>query len=114
MRTFDRLERQLVAAVLSERPQVPEAGRLLWQAFITLHAARTITMAGAQAITYAEIEAFGRTSRLPLRPRHVAILRAMDDAWLAKVRAVEPGRSSPPPQHPRQEITPAVFDAVFG
>ena len=114
-----RLERQLVAAVTQAKPRVPEAGRLLWSSFGDLHRSRDYGMAGPEPISHAEIEAFARVHRLPLAPAHVAILRAMDDAWLLKVRRAEDrGEGSDDktaksvPRTSTHALTPQLFDAV--
>ncbi|MFO1104604.1 MAG: hypothetical protein U1E34_00775 [Amaricoccus sp.] len=87
---LDRLRRQLVEALqghlaTGRRPAIPEAGGPLWSAFLDLDATRGFHAAGPQPITFAEIEAWGRLTRTPLEPHHVAILRAMDVALLQHV-----------------------------
>jgi hypothetical protein len=110
-----RLRRQLCVAAAADKPNVPEAGRLLWSWFLALHGTRIVTMAGAQAISHAEIEAFSRVEKLTIRPDHVATLRAIDDAWLAKARTSSGGSpESGKLIQSRQEMNPAVFDAMFG
>jgi hypothetical protein len=86
---FARLAEQMVAAVrqhvkTGERIDVPEAGTVLWDAFMQLDAARTFH-AGPNPIGFAEIEAWARLMRWPLQPHHVRVLRAMDSALLATV-----------------------------
>jgi hypothetical protein len=92
MKGFDRLKRQLVEALACNlrtgRPvTVPEAGRLLWSAFIELDGTRGFGEAGPQPIAFAEIEAWCRLKRTPLEPHHVDALRAMDAAMIAHVAA---------------------------
>lgn len=87
---FDRLTAQMVAAVreqvtTGERVDVPEAGALLWDAFMQLDAARTFHAAGPNPIGFAEIEAWARLMRWPLAAHHVALLRATDSALLDAV-----------------------------
>ncbi|KGE79601.1 hypothetical protein LW14_28360, partial [Rhizobium sp. H41] len=65
--------------------QVPAGGEMLWKWFMALHKTRQAGMAGPQAITYAEIMAYSHINRLPIEPRHVAILIAMDQAYLETV-----------------------------
>lgn len=120
MRSFDRLEKHLVAALeraLDKKPaRVPEAGRLLWQWFIALSETRTYHMAGPNPISFGEIEAFARLHRWPIEPRHVAIIRAMDAAWLAHAMARSGAGADKAaiPLSAAQDINPAAFDAVFG
>lgn len=90
MKAFDRLKRQLVEALRDHlrtgRPvAVPEAGRLLWTAFIELDGARGYGDAGPHPVSFAEIEAWCRLKRYPLEPHHVDALRAMDSALIAHV-----------------------------
>ncbi|TFF27510.1 hypothetical protein E3C22_03370 [Jiella endophytica] len=112
---MQRLERQLVAAVTQDKPRVPEAGRLLWSWFVDLHQARRYSMAGPDPISYAEIEAYARMNRLPLEPRHVAVLRKMEDAWMARARRQQSDGQQPgaAPRTSSQPLSPAMFDAVF-
>ena len=117
----ERLRPQLVAALKAHlasgsKPVVLEAGELLWLAFGELSATRTTGFAGPNPITYAEIEAWARLNRWPLQPHHVAVIRALDDAFIEHVYAQRPGvpggkvalRSS------GHAVNPAAFDAVFG
>lgn len=92
MTAHDRLRAQLVAALKvhlhhGDAPDVPEAGRLLWRAFMELDGTRTFHAAGPNPIGFAEIEAWGRLMGYPLAQRHVATLRAMDSALLGHVAA---------------------------
>lgn len=113
----DRLKRQLVAAVTSTKHRVPDAGRLIWMWFTALHSTRHYGMAGATPIAYAEIAAYARINRLPIRADHIAILRAMDDAWLTTTRRrqekIAPGMK-PAPSVSDQEISAKSFDVMFG
>lgn len=88
MKGLDRLRLQLVEALEAHlrtgKPvAVPEAGRLLWAAFVELDGTRAYGSTGPRPIPYVEIEAWSRLTRTPLEPHHVAALRAMDGAFLA-------------------------------
>ena len=115
-----RLERALVDAVTAAKPVVPEAGVLLWNLFMELNASRTYNAVGPNPISYAEIEAFARLHRWPLQPRHVAIIRAMDDAWLAhayrKMQGSEKDADAFDGRRAAEAptLTTSGFDAVFG
>ncbi|SFB82173.1 phage tail assembly chaperone [Tropicimonas isoalkanivorans] len=105
-----RLTRLMVKAVrdsvrAGKAPNLPEAGRVLWGAFMALHRTRSYGGLGPNPITYQEIEAWCRLARMPLEPHHVEILTEMDREWLGG------GKADPAP---RSGITPALFDAVFG
>lgn len=102
MRGMERLKSQMIEAVHGGPQAVPEAGAVLWQAFVALSRTRTIGGLGPNPIGYAEIEAWCRLFRMPLKPHHVEIVVAMDQVWL---------KGSPQKRSP---ITPAAFDAVFG
>jgi len=114
---MERLQEQLVA-VLKARltggdAALPEAGAVFWKIFADLSATRTYHAAGANPISHAEIEAYARLHRWPLEPRHVAIIRALDDAWLDYARQSIGGQQQPR-RSSGQAINPAAFDAVFG
>lgn len=110
MTGFDRLTRQLVAALEAHLaaggpPQVPEAGRLLWAMFLELHGTRTSNGYGPDPLSFAEIGSWARAMDWPLQPRHVAALRAMDAAWMA---AAGRGRGN---GRVVGELTAEAFDA---
>jgi hypothetical protein len=118
MSAFLRLERQLCAAVRDAlaggKARPPIAGLLLWNTFQRLSAGRTYHAAGPNPIALAEIEALCRLIRLPLEPRHVAILVAMDRAWIETALAsrAQPGAKTLP--RITGEANPAVLDAAMG
>ena len=106
---MDRLQEQLVAVLEDRmaggRAQVPEAGLPLWNAFTELAAARTYGFSGPNPIAWAEIEAWARLMRWPLEPRHVRVIRALDQAWMA-----HGGKGAP--TRPTRPLTPEAFDAA--
>lgn len=115
----DRLHQQLVSALArhleGDPPRVPEAGVLLWNLFMAIGAVRTWHAAGPHAISHGEIEAYARLHRWPLRAHHIAIIRALDNAWLAHAygrEAGDPGVGARRAQ--AKPLTSAMFDAVFG
>lgn len=107
-----QLERKGVAMVA-----IPAGGELLWKWFMALHKTRQAGMAGPQPITYAEIVAYSHIHRLPIEPRHVAILIAMDQAYLETVYKKQPqapeGVKVLPPVS-SAAISAGSFDAMFG
>lgn len=74
-------------------PLVPEGGALLWHAFAALNEARQHGAHGPQPIALGEIDAFARLYRVPLRPDHVDVLRALDRVWMEHASAVLTGRA---------------------
>jgi hypothetical protein len=116
-----RLKAQLCAAVeasiAGEKPRPPEAGIPLWNAFHRLSAQRTFHAVGPNPIQPADIVAFCGLHRLPLPPHHVAIILAMDAAWLEaahrRTRAAPEGVKTLPPVSKRP-ISAALLDAVLG
>lgn len=115
------LERQLCAAVRAslegaEGARPPEAGTLLWNAFQRLSARRSYHMAGPNPISFSEVEAYCRLMRLPLEPRHVSVIMAMDQAWLdhAHSRAKPPEGLKASPHISQRQISAALFDAMTG
>jgi len=116
MKPFQRLENQLVAILRNHlatgRPAiVPDAGAILWGAFCDLSASRTMGYSAPNPISYAEIEAWARLHRWPLQSHHVAILRALDNAFVSW--ATSGGRPTIP-RSSGQAVSPTAFDAVFG
>lgn len=114
---FDRLKDQLVDAVRSrlagDRHRLPEAGVDLWNAFCDLAASRTYHHAGPNPISYRDIAAWASLHRWPIEPRHVAIIRAMDEAWMEAVAARIAGKDKAGSGGPQGALSPQLFDAVF-
>ena len=108
----DVMRRHLVGG----NPVVPEAGRDLWRIFVELSASRTYHGAGPNPIQYGEIEAWARLHRWPLEPHHIAIIRAMDDAWLehAYVKMKAPAGNDKLAQRSSQPLSPQLFDVAVG
>lgn len=115
-----RLQRLLVSALkghlAGRNPAVPEAGVLLWNLFMEISASRTYHVSGPNPISHAEIEAYARFNRWPLQPRHIGIIRALDDAWLEHAsRRQGDGTASSNHRHTSaRPLTAAAFDVVFG
>jgi len=108
-----RLQARLCAVLrahLSEgkAPYIPEAGAIFWKAFAALHGARQEGPHGPQPIALVEIEAWARLNRLPFRPEHVAVIRALDRVYLDHARAVLSGKSA----GPLPQMTPELFDVM--
>ena len=120
MTGFDRMTRQLVAAVRGQlagdrRARPPEAGETLWAIYGELAAARVYDPTGPCPIGWEELRAWSQLHRWPLEPRHVPALRAMDLAWLAGVaarRAPAEGVKAAP-HVSSAPISPDLFDATF-
>lgn len=110
------LKRQLEGKGVS-KTKIPAGGELLWKWFMALHKTRQAGMNGPQPITYAEIAAYSRIYSLPIEPRHVAILIAMDQAYLETVYKKQPqgpkGVKVLPPIS-KAPLTAGLFDAQFG
>jgi len=120
MKLLTRLTRQLCAALKAhlagDRPNPPEAGVRLWNAFLALSRTRSYHMAGPEAIRFTEIEAWCRLTRTPLAPHHIRILADMDEAWLehAYARRGTPEGVKAMPQLSKQPLSAKLFDAVVG
>lgn len=123
-RAQTRLRDQLCNALrdhlrLKGRPRVPEAGRLLWSAFIEISAARGFYQFGPAPISFAEIEGWSRLTGTPLAPHHVEIIRAMDEAFVEHFQNAARGEKTPEgvetiQRGSGQALSPALFDAVMG
>lgn len=114
----DRQTRMAVAAVaafLAGGPlRLPAGMGDLWSMFMDLHQTRGLSESGPQPITFAEIDAYARLHRWPLAPHHIALIRALDGAWLTHARRQRSGGKGTLPSGPAPSINPAAFDAVFG
>ncbi|OCJ67609.1 hypothetical protein A6U97_02475 [Agrobacterium tumefaciens] len=96
---------------------IPSGGSLLWKWFLDLNRTRTVHAAGVNPIQYTEIEAYSRFNRQAIEPRHVAILVAMDEAYLGFAHR---GRNTAPegvqslPPISKAPLTAGLVDAMFG
>lgn len=116
----ESLKKQLCAAVAASpagrKVRPPEAGIALWNAFQRLSATRTYHPAGPNPIQPSEVLAWCQLMGIPLAPRHVDIILAMDEAWLdqayARDRTADGVKTLPPIS--RQPLTAALLDAVMG
>lgn len=115
-RLVDALKWQLAhpGADRREGPAIPPAGVRIWRIFLELHATRAVGFAPC-AITHAEIEAWSRLHREPVRPFEIEIIRSLDAAYME--HAMRPAGEQDRKAIPRssdQAVTAAAFDAVFG
>ncbi|TKA98538.1 hypothetical protein FAZ78_00325 [Cereibacter changlensis] len=114
------LTRQLCAALITGlgggRPNVPEAGVPLWNAFSALSRARTYHAAGPHPLSFSEIEAWSRLMRVPLEPQHVQVITAMDEVWMDCASAKAQGREGVKILPPKSSkgLNPGLFDAMMG
>jgi hypothetical protein len=110
-----RLKTQLVAAVVSDKPKVPEAGRLLWRLFIELSSGRSGNGFGPNPLSWVEIEAWKRVRRWPLSDDHIDILLAMDRAWIEAAYKKKPDApDGMKTAHPiGGKFSLAAFDVMF-
>jgi len=110
------LKRQLDAKGAT-RPRIPAGGDLLWRWFMDLHRSRTLHAGGPNPIAHAEILAYAALMRWPIEPRHVMILRAMDQTYLEASMKPEPkapdGVKTLPPIS-SAPVTAGLVDAMFG
>lgn len=96
---------------------IPAGGELLWKWFMALHKTRQAGMAGPQPISFTEMQSYARLTNQQIEPRHVAILIAMDQAYLETVYKKQPqapeGVKVLPPVS-KAPITAGLIDAMFG
>ena len=111
---------QAVRDSLNKRkPRLPEGSAILWSAFGDLSRARGMGAMAPNPITLPEIEAWCRLNRTPLQPRHVEIIRAMDEAFLEHFANASKGDTTADgvrkiAPRSQQAISPALFDAALG
>ncbi|KQY21029.1 hypothetical protein [Rhizobium sp. Root483D2] len=112
----DELKSQLTAKGVV-RVTIPAGGDLLWRWFNDLSATRSYHMAGPNPISYAEISGYSRLMGLPIEPRHVAVIRAMDRTYIeaaySKRQQAPDGVKTLPPVS-EYALTDGMFDAMFG
>ncbi|WP_299648554.1 hypothetical protein [uncultured Jannaschia sp.] len=115
-RFTERMEVAVTATLSSATMlRVPEGGADLWRLFCALCSGRQGTGYGPQALSLMEIEAGARLYGMPLEARHVAVLQAMDRAWLrttAKTNDAAPDGTKTLPAVSKARLTPALFDIV--
>ncbi|PWL18152.1 hypothetical protein DKP76_10560 [Falsochrobactrum shanghaiense] len=120
MTAIDRMEKAMVSALkqaLASRKSVlvPPGGNLLWEWFMDLNAVRTWHMNGPNPISYADIVSYGQINRWSIQPHHVAILRAMDAAYVEYFYSQRENKSEENvSRQPTGELSADLFDAVFG
>jgi hypothetical protein len=121
MHPLDRLEAQLVAAMKTHlsggQISVPIAGDLVWRWFGDLSSTRTWHNAGPNPIAHTEILAWMGAARWPLGPRHIRLIRALDDEWIAHFyaqRSRERAEVRTLPLPSEHAVSPLLFDAMFG
>lgn len=114
----NRLQQQLQTALRQTlsggRPNIPEAGWLLWAFFVELSAVREGNGFGPNPISHSQIEAWARLHGWPIRSHHIAIIRALDDTWLEHAYSKQAGVSGKASSGPSSPISADMFDAVFG
>lgn len=105
-----RLQAKLVAVLRDHlaggKTRPPVAGFLIWQAFVVLSAGRRYDGGFALPITIGEVALFEVRHGARFGQDHLAVLMAMDAAWLDYVRS--------PPKEDHPPLTVSAFDAVFG
>ena len=110
-RFADRMAEAVQRGVRGDRsPRVPEGGMILWSAFWSLCATRTMALGAPNPITFGEMEAWRRLTGTPLQPHHVAVLGRIDRAWLAALASKAEGKL----KVSTLKLTPAAFDNTLG
>lgn len=119
---MNRFKRQILAALTSQltggKASPPEGAFVLWGAFYRLSRARTWHQHGPNPISYQEIEGFCQLNRLPLEPRHIEVLAAMDEVWIRHAnetltRAKTGKGQQQTPAASKHPLTATLFDAMF-
>ena len=70
--------------MLAAAPALPRGCDQLWRDFLELHGSRGSTGFGAARITFVDLDAWQRVSRVRLSTWEVACIRKADDLWLAE------------------------------
>ena len=77
-------------------PPLPPLAVRAWSAYLELDRTRSSGMQGVGPITFAEIDAFERTTAAGLTPLDVHLIRIADDAFMAEVHERMRPSSAPP------------------
>lgn len=112
-----RLCDALAESLGGRRPVLPAGGELLWLWFLDLNRTRTYHAAGPNPLQYTEIKAYAALSGWPIEQHHVAILVAMDEAWLGYFRRSStqtPDGVKIMPPISKRPISAGLVDAMFG
>jgi len=91
------------------RAMVPHCLSRYWLMFSKLCQTRSYHGSGPNPICYQEIAAFASLTGEQLRASDVALLRAMDEAWIMSAYKSMGG----PQKKPLAPLTPAIFDSMF-
>ncbi|SLN19915.1 hypothetical protein ROJ8625_00697 [Roseivivax jejudonensis] len=115
-RQADRLCAALRDHLAGGSARAPEGSSVLWNCFMTLSRARSCGPVGPNPISHSEIEAWARLMRMPLEPHHVAILTAMDAAYMQHAYRAEdvPQGTKALPRSSGHALSPALFDLAVG
>lgn len=117
---MNQLKKQMCAALKTilagGRAEVPSAGQQIMDAFLALSRARSIGPLGPNPISWEAVAAWVALMRVPLEPRHVDIIMALDDVWMSHAfsRAERADGVKPLPPISQQPLTAALLDAVMG
>ncbi|WP_404404876.1 hypothetical protein [Pelagibacterium halotolerans] len=95
-------------------PHIPEPGLLAWRWFLDLCRTRTHNGTGPNPISHAEIEAYARLYRWPLKPHHVDQILALDRIWIEHAYRQQRRRLANQPSANDPTLDRGAFDAVFG
>lgn len=100
-----------------DKPVIPPGGSLFWKWFMDLSRRRSYHASGPNAIDDAQILAYRSNHRIPMEPRHIDVLKAMDDAFLEAVyakRATAPEGAKTLPPISKRALSAGLFDAMMG
>lgn len=93
---------------------VPAGGDLIWQWFIDLSTCRSYHAAGPNPISWADLAAYCTLTGTAMRQDHIEAIRAMDAAFLDHAHSRREATASTLPPVSKTEMTPQLFDALFG
>lgn len=112
-RATERLCEILRAHLAGNPIALPEGAAPLWRAFCDLSEARSWHMNGPNPISWSDIAAWRELTGWPLEPRHVRVIRRLDQAWMESFHDRQESGQGTPVARPGAEVTATLFDAVF-
>lgn len=108
-----RLAARMVVVLLDQlagsKIKPPVAGFLIWQAFSVLSNGRRYDGGFPLPLTLAEVNRFEARHGARFGADHLAVLMALDVAWLDHARGILTPAKAPAPA-----LTVSAFDAIFG
>jgi hypothetical protein len=97
----------------ADAPEILPAAARVWGLFLALNATRSSGFT-VGPIAPADIEAYARMNRTPIRPFEFGIIRSLDETYLQIVNSRPSADKKQPGEVATRPMSPALFDSLFG